>query len=200
MTNVGILIVEDEWLVAEGIRNSLSRLQYTVKGCVASGWEALERMRDDRPDLVLMDIVLRGFMDGIETSRLLRGAFDIPIVFLTAYSDETTLQRVMETNPYGYVLKPFEDRELNAAISLALHRHENSVKTQRRIDDLEAALADVRSPRDIDVLCCVCRKVLVDDTNWEPIEKHLRDSHDITFTHGYCPACARKISDEIDSS
>ena len=118
-----ILIVEDELIVAENLRLVLTGMGYEVPEPAGGSSEALERAAALSPDLVLMDIVLEGSpMDGIETARKLGQIMDVPVIFVTAYSDKKTLARVKGTEPYAYILKPFNERELAFAIELALHR------------------------------------------------------------------------------
>ena len=124
MSNAQILVVEDEYIVAKDIQNSLEKLGYTVPAIAASGEEAINKIREIQPSLVLMDIVLKGTMDGVETANQIRTKFDIPIIYLTAYSDEKTLQRAKITEPFGYLLKPFEERELYSTIEMALYKQE----------------------------------------------------------------------------
>lgn len=125
-----ILVVEDERIVAEDIRRSLENLGYAVTAVVSSGEEALQKAAEENPDLVLMDIVLKGDMDGIEAAQVMNSRFNIPVVYLTAYADDRRLQRAMVTGPYGYILKPFEDRELRTTIEMALYKYnmENKLK------------------------------------------------------------------------
>lgn len=118
-----ILIVEDEGIVARDIQNMLKRLGFARSTIAYSGREVLSRAREFRPDLVLMDIKLKGKIDGIQVAEQLRNKFDIPIVFLTAYSDHNTLQQAKISVPYGYILKPVEMRELQTGIDMALYRH-----------------------------------------------------------------------------
>jgi diguanylate cyclase (GGDEF)-like protein/PAS domain S-box-containing protein len=118
-----ILIVEDESLVAEDIRETLEGLGYHVTGIASTGDEALSMTRRNPADLVLMDINLPGSRDGIETTRALQQIRDMPIIYLTAQYDEATLERAKFTGPFGYILKPFEERELHTGIEMALHRH-----------------------------------------------------------------------------
>ena len=119
---VAILIVEDESIVAKDIKMRLKNLGYTVSAVVTSGKEAIEKARE-KPDLVLMDIVLRGDTDGIAAAETIRTQIGIPVIYVTAYADEKTLQRAKITEPYGYILKPFEDRELHTTIEVALYKH-----------------------------------------------------------------------------
>ena len=117
-----ILVVEDETIVAKDIQCSLQRLGYHVPSTATSGEEAIRKADEIKPDLVIMDIVLKGRMDGIETAQHLQRQFDLPIVYLTAYADHQTLDRVKTTTPAGYMLKPFQPTELRTTIELALHR------------------------------------------------------------------------------
>jgi PAS domain S-box-containing protein len=118
-----ILIVEDEIIIADDIKSHLQKFGYEVPSIVTSGEEALKKVRDVRPDLVLMDIVLRGAMDGIETAERIRSEFNIPVVYLTAFADDHTLERAKITEPFGYIIKPFEERDLYTTIEMALYKH-----------------------------------------------------------------------------
>ena len=119
-----ILVVEDDMIICEDIRISLQTIGYKLAGIFESGEETLEQIKLLKPDLVLMDIVLRGRMNGIETARKIRDQYDIPVVFLTAYADKITLERAKKTKPYGYIFKPFDDLELKAVIGEALKKYQ----------------------------------------------------------------------------
>ncbi len=119
-----ILVVEDEALIAGDIQRTLVKLGYDVPPPVGTGEAALTAAETLKPSLILMDIQLRGKMDGIDAARQIRARFSLPVVYLTSHSDEATLSRAMETHPAGYLLKPFNDRELRTAIEVALHKHE----------------------------------------------------------------------------
>jgi PAS domain S-box-containing protein len=123
MSEYRIMIVEDERIVAEDIKEGLQNMGYTVTSVAKSGEMAIEMAEKDRPDLVLMDIVLKGKMDGIETAKQFRSHFDIPVVYLSAYSDENILKRVKLTEPFGYIIKPFIEKELQVNIEMALYKH-----------------------------------------------------------------------------
>jgi PAS domain S-box-containing protein len=129
-----IMVVEDERIVAEDIAKSLAQLDYRVVATLASGEEALRQIAIRQPDLVLMDIVLQGKINGIDAADTIRNRFDIPVVYLTAYADAKTLERAKKTVPYGYILKPFEDRELQSTIEMALYKHrmEKKLKENER--------------------------------------------------------------------
>ncbi len=118
-----VLIVEDEALIAEEIRDRLLELGYGVPAVISSGEAAVEAVAQMEPDVILMDIRLEGEMDGVEAASQIRARFDIPVVYLTAYVDEPILERAKVTAPFGYILKPFRVRELQSNIEIALHKH-----------------------------------------------------------------------------
>jgi CheY-like chemotaxis protein len=126
-----ILVVEDERITAEDIKDGLLSLGYKVPAVVYSGENAVKKAGELRPDLVLMDIRLEGEMDGIEAAEEIKKHYDIPVIYLTAYSDESTLERAKKTEPSGYVLKepsgfihkPFEESELHSVLEITLYRH-----------------------------------------------------------------------------
>lgn len=122
-TPARVLVVEDEALIAEEIQDRLTRLGYMVIGVADTGLQAMAAAEQMRPDLVLMDIRLKGQMDGIEAGEHIYRNFEIPIVFLTAHSDQATFQRAKLSAPFGYILKPFRERDLLMAIEMAMHRH-----------------------------------------------------------------------------
>jgi PAS domain S-box-containing protein len=134
-----ILVVEDENIVAVDIQDRLDALGYEVAGHAATGEDAVLLAHKELPDLVLMDIMLRGGMDGVEAAARISAELDIPVIYLTAYTDGKTLQRAKITAPFGYILKPFEERELLTTIEMALYRH----RMERRIREHERWLSAV---------------------------------------------------------
>ncbi len=118
-----IMIVEDELLVAMSIKTAMEGSGYKVIHMITSGEEAIRRTEEIPPDIILMDIRLEGEIDGIEAASRIRSRYDIPVIFLTAYADKDILERAKMTEPYGYLIKPFEIRELHAAIEVALYKH-----------------------------------------------------------------------------
>jgi two-component system cell cycle sensor histidine kinase/response regulator CckA len=137
MSNSRILIVEDEGIIAKDIQSTLNRSGYSVIGIASSGEEAIKKAMEIHPDVVLMDIVLEGSIDGVEATEYIRDHFDIPVVYLTAYSDDTTLQRAKITEPFGYILKPFQEKELYTTIEMAIYKH----TMQRKLKESEQWLA-----------------------------------------------------------
>jgi signal transduction histidine kinase len=123
-----ILIVENEAIVATDLANKLQRLGYDIAGTVWRGEDAVGLARERRPDLILMDIRLAGAMDGIEAANQIRTECDLPVIYLTAHSDRATLSRAKVTEPFGYILKPFEERDIESHIEMALYKHQTERK------------------------------------------------------------------------
>lgn len=147
LTGIRVLVVEDEHLVALDIQLRLARMGFAAE-VAFSGTEALRKTGERRFDLILMDIKLRGTIDGIEATREIHAHADIPVIYLTAYADTPTVERARLTEPYGYLLKPFQDRELKVTIDLALQRHDSDrqraeqQRLQRFLSEVSARLAE----------------------------------------------------------
>ena len=133
MSKISVLVVEDESIVAKDIQNSLKKLGYNVPIVVNSGEDAFQAAGEHRPDLVLMDIMLKGDISGIEAANQIKHAYEIPVIYLTAYADESTLSKAKVTEPYGYIIKPFKEIDLHTSIEMALYKHgrEQEVKKER---------------------------------------------------------------------
>src|SRR3990167_5530542 len=123
MTKANVLVVEDEFIVSKDIQSSLKKLGYNVIGAAPSGEKALELLAEEQPDIVLMDIMLKGEMNGIQTAEIVRVEYAIPVIYLTAYADEATLAKAKVTEPYGYIIKPFKEIDLHTSIEMALYKH-----------------------------------------------------------------------------
>ena len=143
MTKKKILVVEDEGIVARDIQNRLKTLGYDVPEIASTGDIALQKAEQINPDLILMDIMLKGEMTGIEAAAAIRKQKNIPVIYLTAYSDEATLERAKITEPHGYILKPFEERELHTAVEIALHKHKIEQKLRESEKWLKTTLSSI---------------------------------------------------------
>lgn len=137
MTETRILVVEDENIIALEIKDRLEKFGYTVADIAFNGEQAVKKAAELQPDLVLMDIMLGGKIDGVDAAERIREYSDIPVIYLTAYSDDKTLERAKATEPYGYVLKPLEEKELHTTIEIALYKHE----MERRLKESQRWLA-----------------------------------------------------------
>ena len=145
MTAARILVVEDEAVVALDLRTRLTRLGYEVVGVATTGDEAVAIAQEQRPDLTLMDIRLRSTMDGIEAAEKIRTQVGLPVVYLTAHADEATVDRARVTEPFGYILKPFDERELRTVIETALYKHgaeQRLRESERRYATTLASIGD----------------------------------------------------------
>ena len=123
MSKTNVLVVEDESIVSKDIQHSLKKLGYNVVGASATGEKAVELAHSEKPDIVLMDIMLKGEMNGIDTAFQIKQELGIPVIFLTAYADESTLTRAKVTEPYGYIIKPFKEVDLHTSIEMAIYKH-----------------------------------------------------------------------------
>lgn len=124
MLKVNVLVVEDESIVSKDIQNTLTKLGYQVIGAASTGEKALTLVKNEVPDIVLMDIMLKGDLNGIEVAKLIKANYNIPVIFLTAYADEATLNKAKLAEPYGYIIKPFKEQDLQATIEMALYKFE----------------------------------------------------------------------------
>lgn len=151
MSTARILVAEDESIIALDIQTSLKNAGYQVVSIATSAKEALNDTAVLQPDLVLMDVRLRGEMDGVETAEQIRQTWQLPVIFLTAHADENTLTRAKKTQPFGYIIKPFEDRELITMIEIALSRHQaesliqTALKKEKEINELKSRFVSVVS-------------------------------------------------------
>ena len=146
MGKPAIFIVEDEAIVANDIMETLKGLGYTVSGIAKSGEIAVEKIKEMKPDLVLMDIHLAGEMDGIEAAGRIHVLCNIPVIYLTAYADPALLERAKVTVPYGYVLKPYDERELYSVIEMALYKHKIERQLRERDDTIRTLLNATDNP------------------------------------------------------
>ena len=173
MANTQILVVEDEGIVGKDIQKTLQNFGYDVPCVVSSGEAAIQKAEENRPDLVLMDIVLKGKIDGIEAAEQIRSRFDIPVVYLTAYTDDKTLERAKVTEPFGYVVKPFEDRELKTAIEMALYKAKTNEKIKQAAKEGETtfnSICDLVSIHDKDFKLVKVNKAFADFFKTKPEE------------------------------
>jgi len=180
MAKAQILVVEDEGIIAQDIQNTLKKLGYAVPAIAYSGKEGIEKAQEIQPDLVLMDIVLGGGIDGIEAAEQIRRRFHIPVVYLTAYADDKTLQRAKITEPFGYILKPFEEKELYITIEMALYKHEMERRlkeSQQWLTTTLKSIGDAVIATDINGCVIFMNPIAESLTGWKQKEasgKHLK--------------------------
>ena len=176
--NAEIMIVEDEGLIAYHIKEVLEKEHFKVSSTVASGEEAIHDAYCTNPDLILMDINLAGKMNGIEAARKIRDDFNIPIVFLTAYGDSRIVELAKDTDPYGYILKPFNERELVVVVEIAVHKH----RTEKNV-----------KLKGIITVCAKCSKIRNENGDWDDIVEYILKHSNARFSHAICPECAEYL-------
>ncbi len=167
MANSKIMIVEDEWITADDLRMSLQSLGYTVTSMSSSGEEAIQNAEKDKPDVVLMDIMLKGKMDGIEAASQIRSCYNIPIIYLTAFADEKILERARITEPFGYIVKPFVNEDLKIAIEIALYKHRVEKERKKLIEELHGALPKITTLSGLLPICPSCKKIRDAEGHWK---------------------------------
>jgi len=136
MGKINVLVVEDESIVSKDIQYSLKKLGYNVVGVAATGQKAIELCGEKLPDIILMDIMLKGDINGIEASTRIKEVYNIPVIFLTAYADENTLSKAKVTEPYAYIIKPFKEIDLHTSIEMAFYKHSKELEILKERDML----------------------------------------------------------------
>jgi len=187
-----ILIVEDEAIVACELQARIAAFGHEVAGVAGSAEQALALAAQNPPDLVIMDIHLRGAMDGIQVAERLLGAEGPAVIFLTAHSNQEMLQRAKATEPFAYLLKPYQDNELRIAIELAIYRQAMERERAELTRQLQQALAEIKTLRGLIPICAWCRKLRSDDGFWLGVEAYLQTQMDASCTHSICPECYQK--------
>ena len=135
------VIVEDEVIIAEDLKEILEELGYHVPDTAVSAEEAIDLIRNEKPDIVLVDIMLKGRMDGIELAKIINDSFDIPFIFVTSHADRATIERAKKTRPHGYIVKPFEEEDIFAAVEIAMNNFANE-KDQLSENDMDNLTID----------------------------------------------------------
>ena len=193
-----ILIVEDEGIVAMEIKSELEAMGYAAD-TFGSGEEALENIELSMPDLVLMDIRLPGKLDGTETAGRIREKHDIPVIYLTAHTDESTIEKAKATAPYSYMVKPFDMKELHIAIVIALYRCQVEKEKEQLTSELNEALSKAKQLSGMLPICSYCKKIRDDEGYWEQVEAYITKHSGALFSHGACPDCAEKALKEFEA-
>ncbi len=151
MDRLNIFIVEDESIVAKDIQHSLTKLGYNVVGVANNGNDAIDKITELAPDLVLMDIMIKGPLTGIEVTEKIKEKMNVPVIFLTAYADEGTLSRAKVMEPYGYILKPFKEIDLHSTIEMAVYKHQKDAALMKERDFLYS-LVENKEERSRDII------------------------------------------------
>lgn len=194
---VKLYVVEDESVIAMDIEARLTALGYDLLGsadCAAVALPALARLR---PDIVLMDIGIKGDMDGVSLASRIRDQFDLPSIFLTAFSDDESIARAMVANPLGFLSKPFSDREVRAAIEIGLYREAQTREVRRQRDELARlneeltrTRGELSTLRRLLPMCSWCKSIRNDDGYWQTLHDYIGAQTGLAVTDGICDACA----------
>ncbi len=145
MGKSNVLVVEDEAIVSKDIQHSLKKLGYNVVGAASTGEKAIELALELKPDIVLMDIMLKGELTGIDAAEEIRATANIPVIYLTAYADEGTLSRAKVTEPYGYIIKPFKEIDIHTSIEMAIYKHQKESEVRKERDFLYSIVENKES-------------------------------------------------------
>jgi CheY-like chemotaxis protein len=193
-----VLIVEDELVVAKEIERTLVSFGYGVVDVVPSGVMAIGVVDQMHPDLVLMDIHLRGEMDGIAAADLIRQGAGVPVVFLTSYFDDDTLDRAIAVEPFGYLLKPFEPQELRMTVETSLARHRAEHRLIASMQNSSCPPIHVGAPPGYVGICASCKKIREEpESPWENVEQFILRYMDAKLTHGICPDCTQRLYPDL---
>ena len=186
-----IFAVEDDALTAALLGRYIEEMGYRIAGKADNGDAALHQIRQTQPDLVLMDINLKGKMDGIEAAARLQADGVVPVIYLTAYADGNLLARAKLTEPYGYLVKPFTKQSLQASVEMGLYK--GDMERQR----LEM-LARIRRLEGLLSICMCCKKIRAENHDWHQLEKYISEHSDASFSHGLCPECLAEQMKKLD--
>jgi len=189
-----ILVVEDEVIVGMDLLKKLVRLDYQVAPKVIRyGEDVQAAVEKVKPDLVLMDIHLKGKMDGTQAAAIVQGEYGIPVIFLTAFSDQTTLSKAKESEPYAYLKKPVRMEELRINLELTLYKAKMDKERKRLTRELEDAFAEIKTLRGLIPICSQCKKIRDDQGYWRILECYIEKHSEARFSHALCPECSDNL-------
>ncbi|MFH2057655.1 MAG: response regulator [Pseudomonadota bacterium] len=189
MNNTKILIVEDEALIGAELSDNIMALGYRVTQTVNSGEKALASIKADRPDLVLMDIQIKGDMDGIHVAEIIKADNGPPVIFLTAYLNDEFMNRAKIIEPFGYLIKPVDSRELHSTIEITLYKASMEKERNELLEKLRTTQKELQKARSFIPICAKCKKIRDDKGYWEEVEAYAAQNFSVSFTHGICPDC-----------
>ncbi len=192
-----IFIAEDDALIVCDMKDRLESLGYEVPGTSPRAREALELVQSLKPDMVLMDIQLPGEMDGITAAAQIR-MLQIPVVYVTGYCDGPLLERAKLTQPYGYILKPYETRDFRTTIEVGLYKHRIERERELLLKGLQESLSKVSGLAGLLSICAYCKKIKEDTGYWREIEMYVMEHSQASFTHGMCPECFKRVKKQLD--
>lgn len=195
--HASILVVEDDPNVATVLQARLESFGHDVCAVADTGPKAIAKAMEHRPDLILMDILLEGDMNGIEAADRIITRLDAPIIFLSCLSDGDVMDRAIKTRPFGYIVKPYDNAELRFTIENTIIRHRAARERESLIYQLEKALKEIKRLSGLLPICASCKKIRDTDGNWNQIEDYIARHSEADFSHSICPQCARQLYPEV---
>jgi CheY-like chemotaxis protein len=193
-----ILIAEDDPTIAQDLKYKIENLGYEVVGMTHSGEQAIVLAESLRPDLVLMDIQLAGEMDGIEAAEQIR-TLRVPLVYVSGFCDSPMLERAQQTEPYGYILKPYRNSDIRISVEMSLQRHRTEQERERLLARFQEVLASVKTLTGRLSICCYCKKIRDEAGDWPDVETYVMKHSHASFTHGMCPDCFTRVQKRIEA-
>jgi AmiR/NasT family two-component response regulator len=145
-----------------------------------------------------MDILLRGDMNGIETAEQIVSGYDVPIIYLSCLNTDEVMDRAAKTNPYGYIIKPYNNSELRLTIEIALVKHAAAKEREKLIEALKKSLEEIKRLSGLLPICAKCKRIRDEQDNWHEIETYVSKHSEADFSHGLCPDCARVLYPELE--
>lgn len=197
MHGAKILIVEDDIVAAIDLKRRLNRIGYQVSGSFGKGEDAIQQFEIIKPEIILMDIILEGDIDGIKTSDILHSKYDVPIIFMTSLIDEDTFERAKITEPFGYIIKPIQDRELQINIEIALFKSKIENENKYLIKKLQEQNDKIKELSGLIPICSNCKKIRDDYGYWHQVEEYIRQHSEAEFTHSLCPNCMKALYPDL---
>jgi CheY-like chemotaxis protein len=197
VTPARILVVEDDANVAAVLEARLESFGYRVCDIAQSGPKAIAYSNQHQPDLILMDIMLEGEMNGIEAAEQIGDQSDVPIIFVTCLNDSAVVEQAIQTNPSGFLVKPYDIVELRSCIEIALVKHQAAKERENLIAQLENALAEVKQLSGLLPICASCKRIRDSHGRWHQIEDYITSHSEADFSHSICPNCATQLYPDI---
>lgn len=185
-----VLVAEDNQVICMTIQLALQKIGFEIAGVAANGIEAVDMAFSLHPDVILMDIEMPE-LNGLNAARQIQERCPIPIVILTAHEDENMIEKASEVGASAYLIKPPNDKEIERAIIMALARHGDLMEVLRLNQELKKALSEIRTLRGILPICSFCKKIRDDKGYWNKLEIYFKEHAEVSFSHGYCPECAK---------
>src|SRR5437762_9541051 len=195
MRRLGDLLDYAETNISSKLEDSLQRRGYEVTGRADTGEAAIRKGKERRPDVVLMDIGVDGIVQGSDAAGHFQKELKLPVIYISANSSDTTISRARDTEPFGFILTPCEERELKVAIEMAVFRHRMEMEREALIHQLQTALAQVKALSGLLPICAQCKKVRDDGGYWSQVEAYIEERTEARFTHGLCPDCYQTAID-----